>query len=91
MWVSGADRELAKIAAIGVRVRKWVTLHGLALNVDPDMSHFGLIVPCGLHGRAVASMAGLGAAGEVHEAGRRVAERVAALLATPSSARHRAG
>ena len=46
----------AKIAAIGVRVRRWVTLHGLALNVDPDMSHFNLIVPCGLAGRPVTSM-----------------------------------
>ena len=46
----------AKIAAIGVRVERWVTLHGLALNVDPDLSHFQLIVPCGLAGRPVTSM-----------------------------------
>lgn len=46
----------AKIAAMGVRVRKWVTLHGLALNVAPDLSHFGLIVPCGLAGRPVTSL-----------------------------------
>ena len=50
---------LAKIAAMGVRVRKWVTMHGLALNVDCDLSHFGLIVPCGLAGRPVTSMAEL--------------------------------
>lgn len=48
--------QLAKIAAMGVRVRRWVSMHGLSLNVDPDMSHFGLIVPCGLAGRAVTSM-----------------------------------
>ncbi len=48
--------ELAKIAAIGVRVRRWATLHGLALNVDPQLDHFGLIVPCGLHGRPVTSL-----------------------------------
>lgn len=47
----------AKIAAMGVRVRRWVSMHGLALNVDPDMDHFGLIVPCGLVGRPVTSMA----------------------------------
>lgn len=49
----GAD---AKVCAMGVRVRRWVTMHGLAINVDPDMSHFGLIVPCGLAGRPVTSM-----------------------------------
>lgn len=47
---------LAKLAAMGVRIRKNVTLHGLALNVDPDMSHFDLIVPCGLAGRPVISL-----------------------------------
>lgn len=46
----------AKVAAIGVRVRKWVTMHGLAINVDPDMAHFDLIVPCGLTGRRVTSL-----------------------------------
>lgn len=46
----------AKISAMGVRVRRWITLHGLALNVEPDLSHFGLIVPCGLHGRPVTSL-----------------------------------
>ncbi len=51
VWVprpdKGADHE-DKIAAIGVRIRRWVTLHGLALNVDPDLSHFSGIVPCGV-------------------------------------------
>ena len=46
-----------KIAAIGVRVSRWVTMHGLALNVDPDLGHFDLIVPCGLQGRPVTSIA----------------------------------
>ena len=46
----------AKICAIGIRVRRWVTLHGLAINVRPDLSHFDLIVPCGLHGRTVTSL-----------------------------------
>ncbi len=48
--------DLAKIAAIGVRVSRWVSMHGLALNVDPDLSHFDLIVPCGLAGRRVTSL-----------------------------------
>lgn len=46
----------AKVAAIGVRVKRWVSMHGLAINVDPDLDHFGLIVPCGLHGRPVTSL-----------------------------------
>lgn len=46
----------AKICAMGVRIRKNTTMHGLALNVAPDMSHFNLIVPCGLEGRPVTSM-----------------------------------
>lgn len=45
-----------KICAIGVRVSRWVSMHGLALNVEPDLSHFDCIVPCGLHGRGVTSM-----------------------------------
>ncbi len=47
----------AKICAIGVRVRKWITLHGLALNLNPNMDHYNLLVPCGLAGRPVISIA----------------------------------
>ena len=62
VWVGrGAEdtdgRGGRKIAAIGVRVSRWVTMHGLALNVDPDLGHFDLIVPCGLAGRPVTSIA----------------------------------
>jgi len=61
VWVSGpagldGTRQAAKIAAIGVRAQRWVTMHGLALNVDPNLEHFKLIVPCGLTGRPVTSM-----------------------------------
>lgn len=56
VWVTRADGSDAKIAAIGVRVRRWITMHGLALNVRTDLSHFDLIVACGLHGRDVTSM-----------------------------------
>ena len=55
---SGA-RE-AKIAAIGVRVRKWVTFHGVSINVNPDLSHFSGIVPCGISEHGVTSLADLG-------------------------------
>lgn len=55
VWVRSGEQS-AKVCAMGVRVRRWVTLHGLALNVDPDLAHFSLIVPCGLHGRPVTSL-----------------------------------
>lgn len=45
-----------KIAAVGLNVRRWVTMHGIALNIDPDMSHFGLINPCGMTGVEVTSI-----------------------------------
>ncbi len=47
IWTLDCGRE-AKIGAIGVRVRRWITLHGFSVNVAPDLSHFGGIVPCGL-------------------------------------------
>jgi lipoyl(octanoyl) transferase len=50
----------AKIVSIGVRVRRWVSLHGASLNIDPDLEHFSGIVPCGLHGVPVTSLAALG-------------------------------
>ena len=50
------SNDNAKICAMGVRIRKNTTMHGLALNVAPDMSHFNLIIPCGLEGRPVTSM-----------------------------------
>ena len=49
-----------KIAAIGVRVRRWVTYHGVAINLEPDLSHFSGIVPCGIHGHGVTSLFDLG-------------------------------
>jgi lipoyl(octanoyl) transferase len=60
VWIDrGLGRE-AKIGAIGIRVRRWVSFHGFALNVAPDLSHFGGIVPCGLAERQVTSLADLG-------------------------------
>jgi lipoyl(octanoyl) transferase len=65
VWVKrpdkGAGRE-DKIAALGIRVQRWVTLHGIAINVEPDLSHFSSIVPCGVSDQryGVTSLADLG-------------------------------
>ena len=60
IWCDDNAGREAKIGAIGVRVRRWVTLHGLSINVDPDLSHFGGIVPCGIAEFPVTSLAALG-------------------------------
>lgn len=54
VWVSG--EPLRKLCALGIRVRRNVTMHGMALNVDPDMSHYSTIVPCGLTDKGVTSL-----------------------------------
>jgi lipoyl(octanoyl) transferase len=59
IWVGEGENE-AKIGALGMRVKRWVTLHGFALNVAPDLSHFGGIVPCGIAEFGVTSLAELG-------------------------------
>lgn len=65
VWVTSSNKPVtphsppAKICAMGVRVRQWVSMHGLALNVHTNLRHFDLIVPCGLHGRQVTSLSNL--------------------------------
>lgn len=60
VWVDDGGGRDAKIAAVGVRIRRWVSYHGVAINVDPDLTHFSGIVPCGLAERGVTSLAALG-------------------------------
>lgn len=63
VWVRRPDRQDGaedKIAAIGIRVRRWVTFHGISLNVEPDLAHFAGIVPCGIRGHGVTSLVDLG-------------------------------
>ncbi|MAG34930.1 MAG: lipoyl(octanoyl) transferase [Dehalococcoidia bacterium] len=75
VWVDGE-----KVAAIGIKAARWVTTHGFALNVDPDLSYFQHIVPCGISGRGVTSVSRL--------LGRRVAVDEAAEHAAEAVARH---
>ena len=59
IWVGDGPGE-AKIAALGVRIKRWVTMHGFAINVAPELSHFGGIVPCGIAEFGVTSLSALG-------------------------------
>lgn len=68
VWVARPDKPLTadgglaedKIAAIGVKLRRWVSFHGISINVDPDLSHFDGIVPCGIRAHGVTSLVDLG-------------------------------
>lgn len=59
IWVRHGEEE-AKIGAIGIRVRRWVTLHGFSINIDPELSHFSGIVPCGIGDAPVTSLGEMG-------------------------------
>ena len=75
IWVERPDKPLKnngaleedKIAAIGVRLRKWITFHGLSINLDPDLSHFQGIVPCGIKEHGVTSLVDLGLPISMHD------------------------
>lgn len=68
VWVPRPDKPLMpdgsvaedKIAALGIRLRKWVSFHGLSINVEPDLDHFGGIIPCGISDHGVTSLVDLG-------------------------------
>ena len=59
IWTTNGDR-MNKIAAIGVRVRRWITFHGVSLNVEPDLTHYSGIIPCGVRDGGITSLAELG-------------------------------
>jgi len=60
IWVERGPGREDKIAAIGVRLRRWVSFHGISINLEPDLSHFGGIVPCGIKEHGVTSLVDLG-------------------------------
>ena len=71
IWVrrtdlNNSDRE-DKIGAIGIRIKRWVTLHGISINVSPDLEHFGGIIPCGIDGYGVTSFEDIGRPLEVYD------------------------
>lgn len=80
VWVD-TPAGVAKIAAIGVRVRRWVTFHGLAINVAPDLSHFDGIIPCGLT-EPVTSLDALAAANCLHDIDVALERHLGTMLST---------
>jgi lipoyl(octanoyl) transferase len=98
VWVVRNDKPLTatgqspedKIAAIGVRLRKWVSFHGLSINVEPDLSHFEGIVPCGIREHGVTSLVDLGlpvTMQDVDVALRRTFDEVFGAVQSPDQAR----
>ena len=79
IWTRDGDAE-AKVGAIGVRVRRWVTMHGFAINIAPDLRHFDGIVPCGLPDFAVTSVQKLGGPGDFATLDSALAAEFAAFL-----------
>jgi lipoyl(octanoyl) transferase len=79
IWTQAHGQE-AKIGAIGVRVRKWVTFHGFSVNISPDLGHFSGIVPCGLPEYAVTSFADLGLSATMQDLDQALMCRFSAFL-----------
>ena len=67
IWVTGENGTECKIAALGVRITRWVSWHGVSINVNPDLSHFDGIVPCGIREHGVTSLAALGVAATMND------------------------
>jgi lipoyl(octanoyl) transferase len=80
IWCDTRNGQEAKIGAIGVRIRRWVTMHGFAVNVSPDLSHFAGIVPCGIAEYPVTSLADLGIAATLHDFDEALAATLSAFL-----------
>jgi lipoyl(octanoyl) transferase len=91
IWTDTLAGQEAKIGAIGVRVRRWVTMHGFAVNVAPDLAHFGGIVPCGIAEYPVTSLADLGVAATMADLDAALARHMPGFLAALGGACQGAG
>jgi len=89
IWTQDIDGREAKIGAIGVRIRRWVTMHGFAVNLSPDLSHFGGIVPCGIEEFVVTSLERLGHPVDPATWDRALLEQAGAFLAELERPCHR--
>jgi lipoyl(octanoyl) transferase len=87
IWVARPGGREEKIAAIGVRVRQWVTYHGVALNLDPELDHYRGIVPCGIAEHGVTSLARLGVAATMAEVDTALQCTFAEVFADPRACR----
>lgn len=87
VWVTRPGGREEKIAAIGVRVRQWVTYHGLALNIDPELDHYRGIIPCGIAEYGVTSLAELGVAVTMVEVDAALQSTFADLFTEPLACR----
>jgi lipoyl(octanoyl) transferase len=87
IWVARPGGGEEKIAAIGVRVRQWVSYHGLALNVDPELEHYNGIVPCGIAEHGVTSLAKLGVKATMQDVDTALRSTFAEVFANPPACR----
>jgi lipoyl(octanoyl) transferase len=91
IWVARAGGREDKVAAIGVRVRRWVSYHGVAVNVAPELGHFGGIVPCGIAGHGVTSLADLGVTAGMADLDAALRDTFPGVLAAEGGARDDTG
>lgn len=90
IWTRDIDGREAKIGAIGVRVRRWVTMHGFSVNLDPDLSHFSGIVPCGIEEFGVTSLARLGKSVSAEQWDAALMDRASGFFSVLETARQKA-
>ena len=81
VWLDPETPKARKICAMGVKCSRWITMHGIALNINPDLSYFGNIVPCGIQDKAVTSMAAeLGHQIDMNEVSKELSQQMASLF-----------
>lgn len=87
IWIDEGGGRESKIAAIGVRIRHWVTFHGVSLNIDPDLTHYRGIVPCGVSEHGMTSLAAQGVIASAPEVDAALRSAFTDIFAVPAHAR----